>query len=978
MINGPKIIIVGAGAAGFAAAARLLEKGLENVKILEGNDRIGGRIHTVDFSDNVVELGAQWVHGEKENVVFELASPENLLDSSRCFNNLNAHVFVTAKGVILSQEESSETFKMYHDISENVTEEINNVNSYGEYFIKQFYKKFETNPFTTRDKAEQLLDWIHKFDNSIQCSDSWFDVSAKRINEYWICEGDPLLNWKHHGYKTLFDLLSRLSNTKHILPVMEKVELNKNVSNIDYTSSNNIIVKTKDGSKYTASHVIFTPSLGVLKEKHATMFTPNLPESKQQAIKGLNIGTVNKIFLEFPHRWWPEDCAGFCLIWSKEDKKEFLESHGQGYEWLCDVFAFVAVDYQPRILSTWIFGKYARHMEMLSDEEVSEGLRLLLKTFLSGTHTIPRFDKMIRSSWYTNEHFRGCYTFKSITTEKLNVEAKDLAFPILSADGKPSILFAGEATHDHYYSTVHGAVETGFREADRIIDFHKKCGWLKQAVNSFDKMGRILNTGNEITERTKVVIVGAGIAGLAAAKTLEEANFKDYLLLEAESEIGGRIRTIPWNENWIECGAQFLHGDQSQLAKFCYQNDLISDINFRDGQGMFLRSNGVNVDTALVEEISNLIQMTLEDCENETKYLEDDSESLGKVLKNALKVHLRQKNDSPAVASIKEELLDWNLRFLVIDNACPTLDDLSTKYWSKFEYVGGSENILFRNGYHTLTKIVASDIHKQNLRLNTIVESIEWHRVIDKNLEAPVILKLSDNTRILCNCVIVTSSLGYLKDNYKAMFMPTLPQSISQAIEYLGFGLINKVFLDFGKAWWNDDTQGFQFLWPDIKSETMKVATETTWTRDLTGFDVLPDREGVLLGWVGGHGAYIIETLSEQQVAADCEKLLKQFLNLDSIPPVKKCIRTKWNSNPYARGSYSHIPTRCDDIGITPAVLAEPIWSKISSNRSSKALPTVMLAGEATSENYFSTTHGAYDTGVKQAQIFLRHHAFRN
>lgn len=66
---------------------------------------------------------------------------------------------------------------------------------------------------------------------------------------------------------------------------MEKVELNKDVTNIDYTSDNNIIVKTKDGSEYTASHVIFTPSLGVLKEKHTTMFTPVLPAKKQHAIK---------------------------------------------------------------------------------------------------------------------------------------------------------------------------------------------------------------------------------------------------------------------------------------------------------------------------------------------------------------------------------------------------------------------------------------------------------------------------------------------------------------------------------------------------------------------------------------------------------------------------------------------------------------------------------------------------------------------
>lgn len=66
---------------------------------------------------------------------------------------------------------------------------------------------------------------------------------------------------------------------------MEKVEFNKGVVNIDYSSSNNVIIKTNDGSTYTASHVIFTPSLGVLKEKHNTMFTPALPDKKQHAIK---------------------------------------------------------------------------------------------------------------------------------------------------------------------------------------------------------------------------------------------------------------------------------------------------------------------------------------------------------------------------------------------------------------------------------------------------------------------------------------------------------------------------------------------------------------------------------------------------------------------------------------------------------------------------------------------------------------------
>ncbi|XP_031773842.1 spermine oxidase isoform X1 [Apis florea] len=473
MLKNTKIIIIGAGAAGISAAARLIEKGLENIIILEGKDRIGGRIHTVEFSDNVVELGAQWVHGEHGNIVFDLASPHKLLDSSKCFNDFDRHIFVTASGEILSKKESVEAFKIYYDISENISDSIHNAESYGEYFINQFYKTFNENPFTSRDRAEQLLDWMHKFDNSIQCSDSWFDVSAKEITNYWACDGDLVLNWKDRGYKTLFDLLSqKISTTKNNFSIIEKIEFNKNVDNINYISNDNIVVKTTDNSKYMASHVIFTASLGVLKEKHMTMFTPLLPERKQNAIKGLNIGTVNKVFLEFPHRWWQEECAGFNLIWSKEDKEKFITLYGQEYEWLCDVFAFISVDYQSRVLCAWISGKFAKQMELLSDIEISDGLYLLLEMFLSKKYNIPKFDQILRSSWYTDEFFRGSYTFKSITTEKLNVETKDLIDPIITANGKPIILFAGEATHEHYYSTVHGAVETGFREADRIIDFY--------------------------------------------------------------------------------------------------------------------------------------------------------------------------------------------------------------------------------------------------------------------------------------------------------------------------------------------------------------------------------------------------------------------------------------------------------------------------------------------------------------------------
>lgn len=55
-----KIVVIGAGAAGIAAATKLVSNGLKNVTILEAENRIGGRINTVPFGSNVVDMGAQW------------------------------------------------------------------------------------------------------------------------------------------------------------------------------------------------------------------------------------------------------------------------------------------------------------------------------------------------------------------------------------------------------------------------------------------------------------------------------------------------------------------------------------------------------------------------------------------------------------------------------------------------------------------------------------------------------------------------------------------------------------------------------------------------------------------------------------------------------------------------------------------------------------------------------------------------------
>uniref|UniRef100_A0A9J8DB47 Amine oxidase domain-containing protein n=1 Tax=Cyprinus carpio carpio TaxID=630221 RepID=A0A9J8DB47_CYPCA len=75
-----KVVIVGSGFSGLAAAATLVKAGFENVLVLEAKERIGGRVHTIKpFTEKVIEVGANWIHGQKGNPLYKIAKEENLL-----------------------------------------------------------------------------------------------------------------------------------------------------------------------------------------------------------------------------------------------------------------------------------------------------------------------------------------------------------------------------------------------------------------------------------------------------------------------------------------------------------------------------------------------------------------------------------------------------------------------------------------------------------------------------------------------------------------------------------------------------------------------------------------------------------------------------------------------------------------------------------------------------------------------------------
>ena len=109
------------------------------------------------------------------------------------------------------------------------------------------------------------------------------------------------------------------------MDVESKIKLEKEVVNIawDPSSKSGIIkIICADGSNYTANHLIFTASLGVLKARHQSLFTPSLPQSKIKTIENIGYGTLGKVFLEFEKPFWSlhdKEMRVYPLLWTDED-----------------------------------------------------------------------------------------------------------------------------------------------------------------------------------------------------------------------------------------------------------------------------------------------------------------------------------------------------------------------------------------------------------------------------------------------------------------------------------------------------------------------------------------------------------------------------------------------------------------------------------------------------------------------------------
>ncbi|XP_051157744.1 spermine oxidase-like [Leptopilina boulardi] len=475
--NQPSIIILGAGASGIAAATKLFQNGFQNIKILEAENRIGGRIHTTKFDDYLVDTGCQWVNGEEGNIVYELAWPLGVLEKGRGWSSEYNEEIFDSSGNIVDKSEKNDLIQFDKEVERKLDEYIrNNENaSIGVHYENELDKYIEAHPKWKDNKKglTKLYDMMTAFMHS---ADNWNDVSTLGFREFETSPGDLLINWRERGYSTILDIImKRYPNPEEELPIMSNTLLNAEVSLIDYSNPNGkVMIKTSNEEKYFADYVIVTFSVGVLKEIHKSLFKPALPEEKQKAIEGMDYGNVAKILLSFNEPWWPTDRKNseYSLLWKDQDLA-ILEKDNER-SWLQGLVGFYPVEHKPKLLSGWVTGKHSRDVEKLTDEQVKNHCIEVLQRFFGKTYNVTKPTGMMRSMWHSNKHFRGTNSYRSPKTDPKTSDHTKLGEPIEKE--KPVILFSGEATNSKHFSAVHGAIEAGYREADRIIKLHPNVG----------------------------------------------------------------------------------------------------------------------------------------------------------------------------------------------------------------------------------------------------------------------------------------------------------------------------------------------------------------------------------------------------------------------------------------------------------------------------------------------------------------------
>ncbi len=434
-----------------------------------------------------------------------------------------------------------------------------------------------------------------------------------------------------------------------------------------------------------------------------------------------------------------------------------------------------------------------------------------------------------------------------------------------------------------------------------------------------------------MTDETDILIIGAGAAGLAAARELSAANF-NVIVLEARDRIGGRIHTHLDSQLSapVELGAEFVHGKAPETLKLAERAG-VKLIQLPNTHWYFRN--------ALLSK-SNEFWSNIEAVNNELVKYKGRDESFEEFLDEYSRKH--KIDDIRAIATLFVEGFHAAhgdrisvLGLVKTNEAAAEIDDEK-----QFRPAGG---------YRPIVEWLHSEAvaHGASFRLQTVVREIAW--------TAGAVTVTSDaGEQFKARRLIVTLPLGVLQRK-EVVFTPRLAAK-EEAASKLAMGQVVKVMLRFRDRFWEEiSLPSHDDRTVSLKDLAFVHAPDemppTWWTQ-------LPVRAPLLVGWAGG-------TRAEQLLTASTDELREKSLAALShifAEPVKYIedqlldfYTHDWATDPFSLGAYSYIPVG----GLkAQAALSEPVEN------------TIYFAGEAANKKgHHGTVHGALASALHAVQL---------
>ncbi|GLR11615.1 amine oxidase [Chitinimonas prasina] len=416
-----------------------------------------------------------------------------------------------------------------------------------------------------------------------------------------------------------------------------------------------------------------------------------------------------------------------------------------------------------------------------------------------------------------------------------------------------------------------------------------------------------------------MIVIGAGIAGLAAARALRQAGLV-VTVLEARQRIGGRVWTDVNDGVPMDVGAGWIHGPDggNPITALARQAGAATYMT-NDDSVMVFDAQGVDVTDRQFSEGSKRVAALRRAVESA---MDDDA-----VSDTSLAAAIRAADDTALADPYVRYELTSNLEF----DTGGWLEALSARnHFNDDKYPG--KDVLFPGGYAAIPKLLAAGI---DIKLGSVVSAI-------RHTDSYVTVE-SGGVSYTADYAVVTLPLGVLKQK-SVVFSPDLSAGKQASMGRIGIGRINKVFLLFDKAFWPIKTQYFGFHSP-LRGRYAYFVNYRTFS------DI-----NCLVTFGFGEQGEAVEAMTEAQLIADVSPALKTMFGAAALAP-RRAIATRWNSDPFARGAYTFAgvgATERDHLS-----LAAPEGKRL------------LFAGEHTHEIYRATVHGAYLSGLREAKRIL-------